>query len=185
MFAKSLSMNPAACRGVDAVAETRASSARRRRRRPGSVWAEQLGGRRLNYTGVIQPEGGLVVLIADAPGALGSRVTAAAARCYRQLGTIVIEKPFAEVTGIDGAAGDAVVAVDEGRIECVVDQSFDGAPLVAGVHKLAADGWTITVLAAASLSGEAHRALRGAPAHIQPWWIDPDDTVCFGAPEVP
>ena len=85
-----------------------------------------------------------MVLTADAPGTLGGRAAAAAVRCYRQLGTVVIEKPFAEVTGIDGAAGDAIVAVDVGRIECVVDQPFDGAPLVAGAYKLAADGWTVT-----------------------------------------
>jgi hypothetical protein len=126
-----------------------------------------------------------VVLVADAPGTLGSRVTAAAARCYRQLGTIVVERPFAEVAGVEDAAGDAVVAVDEGRIECVVAEPFTGAPLLAGIHTLASDGWTVTVLCAASLCGEAHRTLRGAPAAIQPWWIDADDVVCFGAPEVP
>ncbi len=126
-----------------------------------------------------------MVLVTDAPGMLGSRVTAAAARCYRQLGIIVVEKSFAEIAGVEGAAGDAVVAVDEERIECVVDGPFDGAPLVEGIHNLVSDGWTVTVLCAASLSGEVHRVLRGAPAHIQPWWIGADDAVCFGAPEVP
>ena len=124
-----------------------------------------------------------MVIAADAPTALRGRVSNAAAAGYTRLGCTVVESSLAEASGVPEAEGTALLAVDFGRAECVVDLRLPAAAWA--VRHLIAAGWEVSLLVPASLVGEAHRLLRGVPVRLQPWWLGPDDDVCFGAPEVP
>jgi hypothetical protein len=124
-----------------------------------------------------------LVLAADLPTALRGRVATAVARGYARLGCTVVEVPLAEASGVEGADGAAVLAAESGSIECVVGEDLPAA--AEAVRHLVAAGWEVSLLVPLALVGEAHRLLRGVPASLQPWWLGPDDDVCFGAPEVP
>jgi len=124
-----------------------------------------------------------MVLAADAPTALRGRVANAVAGGYARLGCTVVEMPLAEVSGFPGATGAAVVAADLEAVECVADDDLSAA--AQAVRLLAAAGWQVSLVVPAGSMGEAHRLLRGAPVRVQPWWLGPDDDVCFGVPEVP
>ena len=124
-----------------------------------------------------------MVLAADAPTALRGRVATTVAGGYARRGCTVVELPLADASGVEGVAGAAVLAAELGAIECVADDDLSGA--AQAVRLLAAAGWEVSLLAPASSMGEAHRLLRGVPVRLQPWWLGPDDVVCFGAPEVP
>jgi hypothetical protein len=124
-----------------------------------------------------------MVLAADAPTALRGRVADAVAGGYARLGCTVVEMPLAEVSGLPGAPGTAVLAADLEAIECVADD--DVAAAAQAVRLLAAAGWQVSLVVPAGSLGEAHRLLRGASVRLQPWWLGADDDVCFGAPEVP
>jgi len=124
-----------------------------------------------------------MVLITDSPTILRGRIATAVALGYSRLGCTVVEIPLAEASGVEGVAGAAVLAADRGAAECVADDDLPAA--AAAVRHLAAAGWEVSLLVPSSLVGEAHRLLRGVPVRLQPWWLGPDDDVCFGAPEVP
>ena len=123
------------------------------------------------------------MLAAEPPISLRNRVAAAVAHRYACLGCTVVETPLAEASGVEEAPGAAVVATDMGTVECVADGHLPAA--ARAVRNLAAAGWEVRLLVPLALVGEAHRLLRGAPANLQPFWLGPDDDVCFGAPEVP
>jgi hypothetical protein len=123
------------------------------------------------------------VITADVPISLRSRVATAVARGYARLGCTVVETPLAEASGVEEAPGAAVVAADFGTVECVADGHLPAA--ARAVRHLSAAGWEVSLLVPSALVGEAHRLLRGVPVSLQPWWLGPDDDVCFGAPEVP
>jgi hypothetical protein len=112
-------------------------------------------------------------------------VAAATAASFTRRGCTVVEAPFAQISGVHGAQGDAVIAADMGIVECLVDGDFEASLLAAGIHRMHADGWQVRILVPAGGAGEMHRVLRGAPALIQPWWLGPEDDICFGVPEVP
>src|SRR5690606_29948477 len=102
-----------------------------------------------------------MLLAADASTALRGRVADAVAGGYARLGCTVVEMPLAEVSGVPGAPGSAVVAADREAVECVAD---DDLPAVAQAARLlAAAGWQVSVVVPAGSMGEAHRLLRGAP----------------------
>jgi len=124
-----------------------------------------------------------MVLAADAPTSLRGRVATVVARGYARLGCTVVEVPLAEASGVEGATGTAVLAADLGAIECVAGDDLPAA--AQAVRLLAAAGWEVSLLVPTPATGEAHRLLRGVPVRLQPWWLGPDDDVCFGAPEVP
>lgn len=96
----------------------------------------------------------------------------------------VVETPLAGFTGAPELSGVAVLAPEQGLVEWF---PHDAQSLVAlGDHAAAAvgAGWRVAVLIPAGRMGEAHRALRGVPVTLQPWWPD-GEHVRFGGPEVP
>ena len=101
------------------------------------------------------------------------------------MGCTVVETSLAAACGLDGVPGAAVLAADLGIAECVLGDDVDPGDLGPGIEILAAGGWAVTVLVPAARVGEAHAALRGRPARLQPWWPGRRDAVHFGAPEVP
>lgn len=123
------------------------------------------------------------MLAAETPISLRNRVAAAVTHRYACLGCTVVETPLAEASGVEEAPGAAVVATDMGTVECIADGQLPAA--TRAVRHLAAAGWEVRLLVPLAQVGEAHRLLRGAPANLQPFWLGPDDDVCFGAPEVP
>jgi hypothetical protein len=96
----------------------------------------------------------------------------------------VMETPLGDFTGDDAIDGLAVVASTQGVVEWFPhdDQPLDA--LAAVVGRVVGTGWKVGVIVPSGRMGEAHRALRGAPVVLQPWWAD-DETVRFGGPEVP
>lgn len=78
-----------------------------------------------------------------------------------------------------------MVVPEASEVECFPGDRHDLADLRAPLRGLFATGWRVTVLVASGRMGEAHRALRGVPIMIQPWWADADGAVRFGGPEVP
>lgn len=124
-----------------------------------------------------------MVLAADLPTARDERVAGLVALGYARLGCTVVEVPLAEVSGVQEAAGTAVVVAERGAIECVAGEGLPAA--ARAVRRLAAAGWDVSLLVPAAAMGEGHGLLRGLPVRLQPWWPGPDDDVCFGAPEVP
>jgi hypothetical protein len=85
--------------------------------------------------------------------------------------------------GADVASIRSVVAVEDRMVELVVDDGPFEA-LAPAVWALAARRWEVVVLTPSARNGEAHRALRGTPCRIQPWWLDGSD-VRFGSFETP
>lgn len=96
----------------------------------------------------------------------------------------MVRVPIADLTGSAALEGPAVVIAEAGEVECFPAARQDLFSLRAPVRGLLASGWRITVVVPAGRMGDAHRALRGVPAMIQPWWED-DGVVCFGGREVP
>ncbi len=110
------------------------------------------------------------------------RVAGAAADAWMRAGVTMVEMSTSALTGV-GAAGLALVAADEGIVECIADG--DLGPLVTASRRLAADGWRVAILVPSARMGDAHRVLRGSPVRLQPWWSGADDSILFGVPEVP
>ncbi|MFQ5948458.1 MAG: hypothetical protein ACE5KX_06325 [Acidimicrobiia bacterium] len=120
------------------------------------------------------------------------RVAAAAARSYAVRGDVVLEAPFEQVIRKHTRLHEdseleavAVVVPELQRIECVLDREADPAALLAGFEALSDLGWDLWALVPGPLLGEAHRAFRGHRVRIQPWWIEADHLVRFGATEIP
>lgn len=96
----------------------------------------------------------------------------------------VVESPLDEFTGFDGVDGVAVVAPAQGIVEWFPHDHQPLEQLAAAAHTVAGSGWAVGVIVPSGRMGEAHRALRGTPVMLQPWWPD-GETVRFGGPEVP
>lgn len=114
-------------------------------------------------------------------------VAEAATASYAARGRRVLEIPLIEMVhvsvGADVASMRSIVSVEDRTVELVVD----GDPFEAiapAVWALAARGWEVVALAPCGRNGEAHRALRGTPCRIQPWWLE-EDGVHFGSHEQP
>ena len=112
-----------------------------------------------------------------------SAATAAASLHLYHEGAVV-ETPLAGFTGADDVDGVAVVAPEQGLVEWFPHPEQDLGVLAGLAPRVAGTGWRVAVLVPAGRMGEAHRALRGAPVTLQPWWAD-GERVRFGGPEVP
>ena len=97
----------------------------------------------------------------------------------------MVTTPLSAITGSSPLHAPAVVVPEANEVECFPRAGDDLGDLRAPLRGLFATGWSITVLVSSSRMGEAHRALRGVPVTIQPWWEDEAGAVCFGGPEVP
>lgn len=106
-----------------------------------------------------------------------------AASIHLQYEGSVIETPLASFAGEPGLDGIAVVAPERGLVEWFPSDTQELASLTAPLRMSAAD-WNVSVIVPAQRMGEAHRALRGTPITLQPWWVD-GENVRFGGPEVP
>ena len=96
----------------------------------------------------------------------------------------VIETPLAGFAGNPDLDGVAVVAPERGIVEWYPSDRQGLEPLAALSRASAGPEWQVMVIVPAARMGEAHRALRGSPVTLQPWWSD-DEGVRFGGPEVP
>ena len=109
-------------------------------------------------------------------------ISAHAARGNRVLDIPLLEMVHVSVAADTAAIRSVVVAADR-----VVELVLDDGPFEAvgpAVWALAARGWDVVALTPASRVGEAHRALRGTPCRLQPWWTDAA-AVRFGKFETP
>lgn len=112
-------------------------------------------------------------------------VATASASSYTRRGHTVVATSFEAAAGIDGLPGPALLVPDAGIAECVLDDGIDPVAMLPGIEALAADGWEVFVLVPAARMGIAHWDLRGCSALLQSWWPGPDESVQFGAPQVP
>lgn len=100
----------------------------------------------------------------------------------------VVESWLAEIAGVPVTDSlgfhSCVAAIDRRIVEIVVPSATDASGLSAVVWDLAYSGWQVTVLVPASDLGSAHRALRGTPCRLQPWWYHGGELV-FGHHERP
>lgn len=125
-----------------------------------------------------------MVLIAQAEMVDHRAAARAAVAMHQCREASVIETPLAGFAGVDGVDGVAVVAPEQGLVEWF---PHDGQPfddLVSLSRSVAGTGWRVGVIVPSARMGEAHRALRGAPVVLQPWWAD-GEAIRFGGPEVP
>lgn len=96
----------------------------------------------------------------------------------------VVETPLARFADAPDLEGVAVIVPGRGLVEWFPHDAQDLDDLAGVVPGAVAAGWRVVVLVPAPRMGEAHRALRGTGATLQPWWPD-DEAVRFGGPEVP
>lgn len=124
-------------------------------------------------------------MVLEAPTRTVDHVAAAttAASIHLHYEGSVIETPLAAFADEPDLDGVAVLAPERGLVEWFPSESQELASLMAPSRVSSCD-WAITVLVPAARMGEAHRALRGAPLTLQPWWPD-GESVRFGGPEVP
>jgi hypothetical protein len=107
-----------------------------------------------------------------------------AASIHLQYEGSVVETPLAGFTGVPALDGIAVVAPERGIVEFFPADAQPLAPLGEASRRSAGPEWQVAVIVPAARMGEAHRALRGFPVTLQPWWPDAGDDR-FGGPEVP
>jgi hypothetical protein len=125
------------------------------------------------------------VLLTEATGQATHHTAAStAASIHLHYEGSVVETPLAGFTGRVDLDGVAVVAPERGIVEWFPSdgQALDALATVS--RQAAGPEWHVSVIVPAFRMGEAHRALRGAPVTLQPWWPDADG-VRFGGPEVP
>jgi hypothetical protein len=123
-----------------------------------------------------------MVLTADTTTDHRTAATTAASIHLHYEGSVV-ETPLASFVGEPTLDGIAVVAPERGLVEWFPSDEQALTALIGHSRDSAAD-WDVSVIVPAVRMGEAHRALRGAPITLQPWWAD-GDSVRFGGPEVP
>ena len=109
--------------------------------------------------------------------------TTAASMHLRRESTVV-ETAMSGFTGATFISGVAVLAPQQGVVEWYPDMDQPLTPLAPLARDASTRGWRVAVVVPAVRMGEAHRALRGSSAVVQPWWID-GERVRFGGPEVP
>lgn len=125
-----------------------------------------------------------MVLVIDTGRATHETAATTAASIHLYYEGSVIETPLAGFTGVPDVSGVAVMAPEQGVVEWFPHPAQDLGRLAALATETAATGWRVAVLVPSARMGEAHRALRGAPVTLQPWWTD-GERVRFGGPEVP
>jgi hypothetical protein len=112
-----------------------------------------------------------------------SDVVRAAVEAYARRHEPVVESWLAEMSGasLTDALGflPCVTAIDRRIVEIILAPATELAGLTSAVLRLAESGWQVVVVAPAARMGDVHTALRGAPAVLQPWWIDAGE-VAFG-----
>jgi hypothetical protein len=108
----------------------------------------------------------------------------AAASIHLQRESSVVETALGGFTGAGDIAGVAVLAPEHGVVEWFPDPAQVLTPLAPLAAEAVGAGWRVTVLVPAPRMGDAHRALRGTPVTLQPWWAE-GERVRFGGPEVP
>lgn len=128
-----------------------------------------------------------MAVVVDVAAGADTLVADATLRAHAARGGRVLDIPLLEMVhisvGADVASVRSIVAVDDRVVELVVDDGPFEA-LAPAVWALSARGWSVVALSPAPRMGEAHRALRGAPCSLQPWWME-SSTVRFGAIERP
>jgi hypothetical protein len=111
-------------------------------------------------------------------------VVRAAVDAYTRRHEPVVESWLAEMAGasLTDALGflPCVTAIDRRIVEIILPPDAELAGLTAAVLRLDESGWRVLIVAPAPRMGDVHNALRGAPATLQPWWVDNGD-VAFGA----
>ena len=127
---------------------------------------------------------GPVVLTATTEQAAHRIAASTAASIHLHYEGSVIETPLAGFTGNPDLDGVAVVASERGIVEWFPSDRQRLEPLAAMSRASAGPEWQVSVIVPTSRMGEAHRALRGSPVTLQPWWSD-DEGVRFGGAEVP
>ena len=95
----------------------------------------------------------------------------------------VVQTPLDAFTGVAGLDGVAVLAPRQGIVEFFPSHRQHLGSLGPVAACVTVEGWDVVVLVPARRMGEAHRALRGFPLQIQPWWDD-GEGICFGGLEV-
>jgi len=125
-----------------------------------------------------------VVLAAETGTITHHTAASTAASIHLHYEGSVVETPLAGFTGVEALDGVVVVAPERGIVEWFPSDRQPLAPLAPVVRQSVGPEWQVAVIIPASRMGEAHRALRGSPVTLQPWWSD-DDGVRFGGPEVP
>jgi len=125
-----------------------------------------------------------VVLSATTERATHHTAASTAASIHLHYEGSVIETPLAGFTGNADLDGVAVVAPERGIVEWFPSDLQRLEPLAAVSRTSTGPEWQLSVIVPASRMGEAHRALRGSPVTLQPWWVD-QEGVRFGGPEVP
>ncbi|OFW65915.1 MAG: hypothetical protein A2Z12_08005 [Actinobacteria bacterium RBG_16_68_21] len=125
-----------------------------------------------------------MVLTEAAERATHHTAAATAASIHLHFEGSVVETPLAGFVGNPDLDGVAVVAPERGIVEWFPSDLQALEPLAAMSRASAGPEWQVSVIVPAGRMGEAHRALRGAPVTLQPWWFD-DESVRFGGPEVP
>lgn len=124
-----------------------------------------------------------MVLTAETDRATHHTAAATAASIHLHFEGSVVETPLAGFTGNPDLDGVAVVAPERGIVEWFPSERQQLAPLAEASRLVAVPEWQVSVVVPAARMGEAHRALRGSPVTLQPWWDD--EGVRFGGPEVP
>ncbi|HEX9977020.1 MAG TPA: hypothetical protein VGB41_00160 [Acidimicrobiia bacterium] len=125
-----------------------------------------------------------MVLTATTERATHHTAASTAASIHLHYEGSVIETPLAGFTGNADLDGVAVVAPERGIVEWFPSDLQRLEPLAAVSRTSTGPEWQLSVIVPASRMGEAHRALRGSPVTLQPWWVD-QEGVRFGGPEVP
>ena len=125
-----------------------------------------------------------MVISAERLAATHSTAASAAASLHLHRESTVVETPIAVFVDAPEIVGVAVLAPQQGVTEWYPADLQGLTPLGPLAAATAGRGWKVIVVVPASRMGEAHRALRGVPVMLQPWWADRDQ-VRFGGPEVP
>jgi hypothetical protein len=128
-----------------------------------------------------------MAVVVDVDAGTDTLVADTTIRAYAASGSRVLDIPLLEMVhisvGADVASVRTIVAVDYRIVELVIDEGPFEA-LAPALWALAARGWDVVTLTPARRMGEAHRALRGTPCSLQPWWLV-SSAVHFGARERP
>ena len=125
-----------------------------------------------------------MVLSAERLATTHHTAAAAAALLHLHRESTVVETPIALFAEAPEIAGVAVVAPQQGVTEWYPAELQELTPLGPLAAAAAGRGWRVMVVVPTARMGEAHRALRGVPVMLQPWWAD-QERVRFGGPEVP
>ena len=71
------------------------------------------------------------------------------------------------------------------RVECVVHDESDFEAVATELDGFRRSGWGVWVLTPLKRLGDAHLAFHGGADYLQGWWVRPDKSVTFTAPQIP